>query len=157
MLRFLATLSFSTLLASTPLRADPSVMRVDVADASPSIFSRSQRTPMVSIARRFVGASGPQLGLHSRLWCADFANMVRRKAGLRSVPSRRAIDQARYGTRLYQPEPGALMITGRRGGAHVDLVTAVHGDGAVSTIGGNVGKRVKERRRIARGLFIKPH
>lgn len=112
---------------------------------------------LASIAERHEGRTARQMGVPSSLWCADAVNVWRREAGLRAVPSRRAIDQARAGRRIEHPMRGALMITPRgRGGHHVDLVLAVHGDGTLTVIGGNVGARVSRRVVPARGLFILP-
>lgn len=154
MLRFVTLLSVSVLLASPPTLAEPDVMRVaSIEPARPSFWGRPSTA---AAAAHYLGASGPQLGLPSRLWCGDFVNLVRKRAGLRVVPSRRAVDQARYGIRLAKPEAGALMITGRKGGHHVDLIVAVHADGSVTTVGGNVSRRVTQRHRVARGIFIRP-
>lgn len=149
-----AALFAAILIGSAPVsRAEPSPMRVE----SGSGFWELAFTPnIVAIAKRDLGKSGPQIGLPSRLWCGDALNRWRRKAGLTVVPSRRAIDQAAYGKRLSRPVPGALLITSRGRGAHVDVIVAVHGDGTVTTIGGNVSNRVAERRRAARGIIIKP-
>lgn len=134
-------------------RAEPGIMRPsDAAGFWDTVFTPD----LVRIARRDLGKTGPQLGLPSRLWCGDAVNRWRRKAGLTVVPSRRAIDQARYGRRISKPVVGALLISGRRGGSHVDVIAAVHGNGTVTTIGGNVGRMVSTRVRAARGIFIIP-
>ncbi len=115
--------------------------------ASPSI---------VREASRYVGSTGPALGLPSRLWCADFANMILRKTGHRTVASRRAIDMRHAGQRIARPVPGALMITGRRGGGHVSIVASVEGR-TVTTINGNGRfRRVSVSARPAHGVFVLP-
>lgn len=112
---------------------------------------------IVSAAQRDLGKTAAQLGLPRSLWCGDAADRWRRKAGLTPVRSRRAIDQTKNARRISYPVPGALMITGRgRSGHHVDVVIAVHSDGTVTTIGGNVAGAVRERIRVARGLFVMP-
>lgn len=57
-----------------------------IADA-PTMIGGS-RHELVPIARRHLGKRAADLGLPSRLWCADFVNRVRREAGLPVVPSR---------------------------------------------------------------------
>lgn len=110
-----------------------------------------------AIAERDEGKTARQLGLPPSLWCADAANRWRRHAGLRVVPSRRAIDQARAGRRVSVARRGDLHITSRgRGGHHVDVVLTDHGDGTLTVIGGNVNGAVSRRVVAARGLFIRP-
>ncbi len=99
---------------------------------------------LASVAVRHEGKTARQLGLPPRLWCADFANLARREAGLRPVNSRRAVDQARNARPIMKPVPGALMITSRPGGHHVDVVLAVN-ELFVEVAGGNVGGRVTRR------------
>lgn len=108
-------------------------------------------------AARFVGRSGPSLGLPSHLWCADFAAMVLRATGYRTVASRRAIDMARAGPRIAHPQDGALAITTRRGGGHVSIVAEVYPDGSFLSINGNgTGRRVTVSVRHARAIFVMP-
>lgn len=131
-------------------RAEPSPMD---AGGAPAFGA----TRAVEIARRYLGKTGPELGLPASLWCGDFVNLVRRQAGLRVVPSRRAFDQAKFGRRLSRPAVGALLLTPRgRGGGHVDWIVAVHADGSVTTIGGNVDRKVSERHRPGAGIIIDP-
>jgi|GEM_PF-1134732 len=139
------------LLIATPAYAESPMKTGQEAAFSP-------RPAMVALAMEHLGKTGPQLGLPSRLWCADFINRLRREAGYTPVPSRRAVDQARGGRRIASPRPGALMITHRRGGAHVDLVLAVRPDGAVTTIGGNVSRvvSIRERAGSGRAIYIMP-
>ncbi len=115
------------------------------------------RSDLASIAQKYEGRSGPSLGLPATLWCADFANFIRKEAGLTPVRSRRAIDQAKGGRRISQPVRGALMIT-RRGmrGHHVDVVLEVLPGGMVRVAGGNVDGLVRERILPAQGLFVLP-
>lgn len=112
---------------------------------------------IASIAERDVAKTAHGLGVPPTLWCGDAVNKWRREAGLSPVRSRRAVDQARAGRRISKPVRGALMITPRgRGGHHVDIVVAVHDDGTVTVIGGNVGGIVARRIVPARGLFVLP-
>lgn len=115
---------------------------------------------MVSAALRHEGRTARELGLPRSLWCADFANLVRREAGFRAPVSRRAIDQSMHARRIARPVPGALQITRRRGGGnHVDLVVKVHAD-RLTVIGGNIRDgsvpRVVMREVPIAGIFVKP-
>lgn len=138
-------------------RAEPGVMSAARDDDEPTVARSGRASVLPHLARRYVGMTGPRLGLPSRLWCADFSSMIRRKAGLRAPSSRRAIDQVQYTRRISRPVPGALLITsrGRRGG-HVDIIISVLPDGRVLTIGGNVGRVVAERIRSPRGILVLP-
>lgn len=111
---------------------------------------------LASIAERDDGKNARQMGVPATLWCAAAIEVWRGRAGLSRAGSHRAIDQARAGRRISRPERGALMITRRGTGHHVDVVTAVHDDGTVSVIGGNVGGIVARRIVPARGIFIMP-
>ena len=95
--------------------------------------------PLLTIAARYVGRSGPSIGLPSRLWCRDFINFVLAKNG--TVPgnrSRRAIDALRLGARVRDPRPGDLAVMRN----HVTIVAGLKA-GQVIGLGGNQGRRVK--------------
>lgn len=152
------------ILALTASAALILAVTIGAARSEPSPFADPSRGPSwglgstpSAIARRYLGRTGPQLGLPSSLWCADFVNLVRKEAGLRAVASRRAFDQARHGRRIARPRVDALLITPRgRGGGHVEWIVAVNADGSVTTIGGNVDRVVAERVRPAIGIIIEP-
>jgi hypothetical protein len=135
-----------------------------IAEQSPFVFDTGESpaawtmssSRLADIASRDIGATGPQLGLPSREWCGAAINRWRRIAGLSVVPSNRAIDQARHGRRVAHAVPGALMITGRRRGAHVDIVVAVYSDGTADLIRPNWGRRVRKERARLRGFFVIP-
>lgn len=115
------------------------------------------RGDLASIAESHKGKTARQLGLPPTLWCADAANLFRRQAGLRTVPSRRAADQAKHAKRLAGPAPGALMITRRgRHGHHVDVVIEVLPSGLLRVIGGNIDNQVAERLVPPAGRFYLP-
>lgn len=149
-------LVFSAAILTSPALAEPSPMAHDLR-AETGITRSAAGGSLASIASRYVGLSGPQIGLPARLWCGDFLNMVRRKAGLRAPVSRRAFDQAQFAQRIGAARPGAIMIYGRgRGGGHAALIVETHGDGTVTTIEGNVSRRVVKRRVAVRGLIVQP-
>lgn len=96
---------------------------------------------VVARARAYVGMTGPQLGLPSRLWCSDFMNMVT-GGGTGSRLAKSWLAKPRVA-----PQPGAVAVMGRRGGGHVCLISADHGNGTYSCISGNgAGRRVVEHR-----------
>lgn len=95
--------------------------------------------PLIAVAARYVGRSGPALGLPARLWCRDFVNFALAKAGQPPRDrSRRAIDAVRLGRRVRDPQPGDLAVMRH----HVTVVVAIKG-GKVIGLGGNQGRRVK--------------
>ena len=113
---------------------------------------------LADIAERDEGKTARQLGLPESLWCADYLNLIRREAGMRTVPSRRAIDQAKAGRRVSYPVRGDIVITTRgRWGHHCDVLQAIHKDGTMRVIGGNVGGRVASRTiPIGGAIFVRP-
>lgn len=111
---------------------------------------------LASVMEGYEGKTAHQLGLPATLWCADMANKARIEAGLTPVKSRRAIDQSKNAVRLARPERGALMISTRPGGHHVDVVLAVN-ELFVEVAGGNVAGRVTRRHLPLRaGQFYRP-
>lgn len=111
---------------------------------------------LAAVAARHEGKTARQLGLPATLWCADFANLVRKEAGLKPINSRRAIDQIKNAREISAPVEGAIMITRRPGGHHIDFVKAVFAD-QVAVTGGNVAGRVTGRHvPLAAGRFYLP-
>lgn len=142
----------AALMAALPSLAEPSPM---AASPESSDFPSRSAGRLGAIALQYEGATAARFGFRGP-WCGFFVEHVRRKAGLSLSGSGRAIDQARAGRRVSAPVPDALMITGRRGGAHVDIVLQRHDDGTVTVIGGNVSKRVTKRRIAAGGIYVIP-
>lgn len=134
-----------------------------IAKALPSAFSAlalagcAHSGDLASLAERDIGKTAREMRVPGSLWCADAVNKWRGEAGLSIVPSRLAADQVKKAFRLARPERGALMISARPGGNHVDVVLAVLPDGTVRTAGGNIGGIVAERiRPIHNARFVKP-
>lgn len=132
--------------------------RVHRGDASTRLASGTTGvsfgvSSIVDEARRFVGNTARQLGLPSRLWCADFMNYTLKRAGKSGTGSRMASSFAAYGKRVSGPQVGAIAIMsrGRRGG-HVGVVSGIDAHGNPIVISGNHGRKVAEstysRRRI---------
>jgi uncharacterized protein (TIGR02594 family) len=108
---------------------------------------------IVDEARRFVGSTARQLGLPSRLWCADFMNYALKRAGKSGTGSRMASSFSAYGKRISGPKVGAIAIMSRgRDGGHVGVVSGIDARGNPIVISGNHGRKVAEstysRRRI---------
>ena len=104
-------------------------------------FAQSERTiqyggDLVNRASKYVGANANQLGLPSRLWCADFMNMI---AG---GTDRRAISYVSRGRPAYHGCVNCVAVTKRRGGHHVGVVTGYDSNGDPIIISGNHGRRV---------------
>jgi uncharacterized protein (TIGR02594 family) len=122
------------------------VVRAVAADGGTLIGSIvSAGSGAVDMARRYLGMTASQLGLPHSLWCADFANMIERKAGRKGTGSRMASSFAGYGRRVSGPTVGAYAVLsrGRRGG-HVGIVSGVDARGNPIIISGNHGRRVAE-------------
>jgi uncharacterized protein (TIGR02594 family) len=96
---------------------------------------------LVSEARRYLGGNPTGRG---SLWCARFMNMVLQHTGHRGIGSDMANSFASYGQRVSGPQVGAIAVMGRRGGAHVGIITGVDARGNPIMISGNNGNRVRE-------------
>ncbi|WP_354095450.1 CHAP domain-containing protein [Bradyrhizobium sp. RT10b] len=93
---------------------------------------------LVDQARAYIGRSGPSLGLPARLWCSDFMNMVTAGGtGSRAAKSWLAKPHV-------SPQVGAVVVTSRRGGGHVGIVSGFTAGGDPIVISGNHGRRVGE-------------
>ena len=97
-------------------------------------------------ALRWRGRTARQLGLPTKLWCADFMNFVLRRAGGRGTHSRAARSFLKYGKRLNGPRVGAIAILYRRGpnNGHVGVVRGTDGRGNPIIVSGNHGHTVRQ-------------
>lgn len=91
---------------------------------------------LIGKASRYIGANARQLGLPSRLWCADFMNM------LVGGSDRRAFSYLRRGRPAPHGCVNCVAVTGRRGGGHVGIVKGYDNRGNPILISGNYGRRV---------------
>ncbi len=113
----------------------------------------STNAAVVNEARRHLGSKAYQLGLPPTLWCADFMNLVLERAGYRPSGSRNARAFARYGTRLKEPQVGAIAVMPRGpDGGHVGVVSAIDGK-KVTIVSGNHNDQVEEAT-YPRGVFF---
>jgi uncharacterized protein (TIGR02594 family) len=97
-------------------------------------------------ALRWRGRTAQQIGLPSKLWCADFMNFVLRRAGGKGTQSRAARSFLEYGKKLDGPRVGAIAILTRKGpnSGHVGVVRGTDGQGNPILVSGNHGLTVKE-------------
>jgi uncharacterized protein (TIGR02594 family) len=97
-------------------------------------------------ALRWRGRSARQIGLPTKLWCADFMNFVLRRAGGKGTHSRAARSFLKYGKKLDGPRVGAIAILYRRGpnNGHVGVVRGTDGQGNPIIVSGNHGNAVRQ-------------
>jgi uncharacterized protein (TIGR02594 family) len=94
----------------------------------------------------------------SRLWCADAVNVWLRRSGHATVQSRRARDMIKAGTRISQPQPGAIAVFRRgRSGGHVAVVDKVEAGGFTAVSPNYSGKVSLVHYRTASAIaFVMP-
>jgi uncharacterized protein (TIGR02594 family) len=97
-------------------------------------------------ALRWRGRTAKQLGLPTKLWCADFMNFVFRKAGGKGTSSRAARSFLQFGKKLDGPRVGAIAIMYRKGpnNGHVGVVRGTDGQGNPIVVSGNHGPTVTQ-------------
>jgi uncharacterized protein (TIGR02594 family) len=97
-------------------------------------------------ALRWRGRSARQIGLPTKLWCADFMNFVLRRAGGKGTKSRAARSFLDYGKKLDGPRVGAIAILYRKGpnNGHVGVVRGTDGQGNPILVSGNHGHTVRQ-------------
>jgi uncharacterized protein (TIGR02594 family) len=97
-------------------------------------------------ALRWRGRTARQIGLPTKLWCADFMNFVLRRAGGKGTKSRAARSFLDYGKKLDGPRVGAIAILYRKGpnNGHVGVVRGTDGQGNPILVSGNHGHMVRQ-------------
>ena len=96
----------------------------------------NNNTNLINRAAQYIGYNSSQLGLPSRLWCADFMNMLVGGSDRRAVSFLNRGSPAPYGC------VNCVAVTSRRGGAHVGVVENYDKNGNPIIISGNHGRRV---------------
>lgn len=96
----------------------------------------STSADLVNKASAHLGSSANQLGLPSRLWCADFMNM------LVGGDDRRAISYKTRGSPAAHGCINCIAITKRKGGQHVGVVSGYDEAGNPIIISGNHNRKV---------------
>jgi uncharacterized protein (TIGR02594 family) len=117
--------------------------RTDAAEAAAQVPGAGM---VLLEALRWRGRTAKQLGLPTKLWCADFMNFVFRKAGGKGTQSRAARSFLQYGKRLDGPRVGAIVIFARKGpnNGHVGVVRGTDGQGNPIVVSGNHGPTVTQ-------------
>src|SRR6185437_151205 len=117
--------------------------RTDAAEAAAQVPGAAG---VLLEALRYRGKSARQLGLPTQLWCADFMNMVLRKAGGKGTHSRAARSFLEFGKRLDGPRVGAIAVLYRKGpnNGHVGVVRGTDGQGNPILVSGNHGRMVRQ-------------
>jgi len=96
-------------------------------------------------ALRWRGQTAGQIGLPSKLWCADFMNFVLKRAGSTGTQSRAARSFLKYGRILDGPRVGAIAVFYRGpNNGHVGVVRGTDGEGNPIIVSGNHGNRVMQ-------------
>ena len=117
--------------------------RTDAVDAAAQVPGAAG---VLLEALRWRGRTAGQIGLPSKLWCADFMNLVLRRAGGKGTHSRAARSFLQYGKKLDGPRVGAIAILYRKGAnnGHVGVVRGTDGQGNPILVSGNHGLTVRE-------------
>jgi len=116
--------------------------RSDVADQAAQVPGAAF---VLLEAIRWQGRTASQLGLPSKLWCADFMNFVLARNGSHGTNSRAARSYLQYGELLDSPRVGAIAIFARGSSSgHVGVVRGTDGDGNPIIVSGNHGHAVRE-------------
>jgi uncharacterized protein (TIGR02594 family) len=97
-------------------------------------------------ALRWRGHTAKQIGVPSKLWCADFMNFVLKRSGGEGTGSRAARSFLKYGKMLDSPRVGAIAIMSRAGpnNGHVGVVRGTDGKGNPIIVSGNHGPTVTQ-------------
>jgi uncharacterized protein (TIGR02594 family) len=95
---------------------------------------------LVSTARQYLGTNPTGRG---SLWCGAFMDLVLRKTGYPGGGNL-AKGYLTYGTRVAEPQIGAIAIMNRKGGGHVGVVSGVDQNGNPIVISGNHNHTVAE-------------
>jgi uncharacterized protein (TIGR02594 family) len=133
------------------------------AKPAAEVAAKSGDTNPLLEALRWKGATAPQVGVPSDLWCADFMNFILGQTGQSGTGSRAARSFLKYGKPIDGPRVGAIVVFTRGGNGqsgHVGIVRGTDGDGNPIVISGNHGNKVSEsmysKNRVL-GYFMPPN
>lgn len=144
---------------ATPAQATGEKRNERFANTEPLETMARSRTDAADLAAQVPGAAGvllealrwrgrtaSQLGLPTKLWCADFMNFVLHKAGGKGTKSRAARSFLDFGKKLDGPRVGAIAIMYRKGpnSGHVGVVRGTDGQGNPIVVSGNHGPTVMQ-------------
>jgi uncharacterized protein (TIGR02594 family) len=139
------------------------ILNSETKPASQAASKSGETNPLLE-ALRWKGATAPQVGVPSDLWCADFMNFILGQTGQSGTGSRAARSFLKYGKPLDGPRVGAIVVLMRNGGhsesGHVGIVRGTDGDGNPVVISGNHGNKVSEsiyKKEKVLGYFMPPN
>ena len=117
--------------------------RTDAADAAAQVPGAAG---LLLEALRWRGRTAKQIGLPTKLWCADFMNFVITRAGGKGTHSRAARSFLQFGKKLDGPRVGAIAILSRAGpqNGHVGIVRGTDGQGNPILVSGNSANMVRQ-------------
>jgi uncharacterized protein (TIGR02594 family) len=130
--------------------------------AAEAVAKSGESNPLLE-ALRWKGATAPQVGVPSDLWCADFMNFILGQTGQGGTGSRAARSFLKYGKPLDGPRVGAIVVLTRGSNGisgHVGIVRGTDGDGNPIVISGNHGNKVSESvysKNKVLGYFMPPN
>lgn len=105
-----------------------------------SAYGGATSNALVVEARRYIGTNPTGRG---SLWCGAFMDLVLKRTG-HPGGGNLAKAYAHYGTRVSNPQVGAIAVMGRRGGGHVGVVSGVDPNGNPIIVSGNHNHTVAE-------------
>ena len=139
----LAICSFVIATASAPALAGKKHRTVATSSDIYQPPSMTFGSSLVTEARKYLGTNPTG---RSSLWCGAFMDLVLKRTGHKGGGNL-ASAYARYGTRVSEPQVGAIAVMGRKGGGHVGVVTGVDPNGNPIVISGNTWNRQSGGRR----------
>jgi uncharacterized protein (TIGR02594 family) len=138
------------------------ILNSETKPAAQAATKSGESNPLLE-ALRWKGATAPQVGVPSDLWCADFMNFILGQTGHSGTGSRAARSFLKYGKPLDGPRVGAIVVFTRGGNGqsgHVGIVRGTDGEGNPIVISGNHGNKVSEsmyKKEKVLGYFMPPN
>lgn len=106
---------------------------------------RAGRAGGAALASKYIGSNPTKM---RRLWCANFVNLVEKKAGRPGTGSNFALSFKKYGKAvpLSQARANDIVVFARKGGGHVGYVVEPPKNGKIKVVSGNSGGKSGKRR-----------